>query len=135
MDKQLNLRCKFFFPLVASNLETIVDFVARILSIQFVVCTQQQINLVRGRLLERMLFVEDFEKNNYSGSNPPPERQGVYMITDSRDEVLYVGETENLARREREHKNFDMFKKTEYFLWHELPKNTSDKRRREIETN
>ncbi|RDD43027.1 hypothetical protein TrispH2_004076 [Trichoplax sp. H2] len=82
-----------------------------------------------------MLFVEDFEKNNYSGSNPPPERQGVYMITDSRDEVLYVGETENLARREREHKNFDMFKKTEYFLWHELPKNTSDKRRREIETD
>ena len=93
------------------------------------------IEAMRGKLLGGMLPNGRYNKNDPSGSNPPPAQQGVYRITNSSGDVKYVGETNNLARRETEHEASGKLKGTENFEYKTLHGNTSTTTRREIETD
>lgn len=95
----------------------------------------EEIETHKNRLLGGMLPKGPYNVNDPSGSNPPPNTQGVYRITDKDYNVKYVGETNNLARREKEHEASGKLKGTEYFEWKPLHGNTSTDTRRDIETD
>ncbi|RDD44700.1 hypothetical protein TrispH2_003343 [Trichoplax sp. H2] len=75
-----------------------------------------------------------YNKSDPSGSNPPPSSQGVYRHTNSKNDVKYVGETNNLARRKGEHERSGKLKNIENFEYKRTHGNTSTKTRRKMET-
>ena len=67
---------------------------------------------------------------------PPKNKPGVYRITNKKnDKVKYIGETNNLARRKREHvRTGNLNPKKERFEHQTSPKSTTDQRRSQERT-
>lgn len=49
-----------------------------------------------------------YDPNSGKG-NPPPNKAGEYRIRDEHNNIIYIGETNNLKRRMQEHKRNGRF--------------------------
>ena len=98
---------------------------------------ETKIGLPRGkdsnyrRLFEYTMAKVFMVRRGRPARTPPKNKPGVYRITNKKtDKVEYIGETNNLARRKREHRQTgNLNPKKERFEHQASPNSTTDQRR------
>jgi len=72
-------------------------------------------------------------KQSDPSKNRPPRAPGEYRIYDKDRMIKYIGETNNLERREREHKRSGKLQDNDIFAWQTASKDSNSDTRRDHE--